>query len=255
MIHVGTSGWQYRDWRGRLYPERLPAREWLRWYASQFATVEVNNSFYRLPERSTFQSWAEQTPSDFVIAAKMSRYLTHVRRLRDPQEPVRRFLDHAGGLGSRHGPVLLQLPPTLRSDPGLLDDTLGCFPVHVRVALEVRHESWFSPAVCAVLEKRGAALCLADRRGRLLGRPWRTAPWGYVRFHEGTAQPLPSYGQAALRTWVERLRGLWPDGEEVFVYFNNDFGGCAVRDAVKLARLARSAGLSVSRTPDILPSL
>jgi uncharacterized protein YecE (DUF72 family) len=255
VIHVGTSGWQYRDWRGRLYPERLPTREWLPWYASQFATVEVNNSFYRLPERSTFEAWAQQVPADFVLAAKMSRYLTHVRRLRDPQEPVRRFLDHASGLGSRLGPVLLQLPPTLRSDPGLLNEALQCFPAHVRVGFEPRHESWFAASVRAMLEERGAALCLVDRRGRPQGPIWRTAPWGYVRFHEGRAQPLPSYGEAALRAWVERIRGLWNDDEDVFVYFNNDAGGCAVRDAAKLARVARTAGLSVSRTPATPASL
>lgn len=249
MIRVGTSGWQYRDWRGRLYPEELPAREWLQWYASSFATVEVNNSFYRLPEKSTFESWADQTPPDFIVAAKMSRYLTHVRRLRAPEEPVRRFLDHASGLGTRLGPVLLQLPPTLRYDAALLDETLSCFPARVRVAVEPRHDSWFAESLCAVLEKHHACLCLADRRGRLLGRLWRTAPWGYIRFHEGRAHPFPSYGDAALRTWVERIRGLWGEKDDVFVYFNNDQGGCAVRDAVKLAKHARAIGLDVSRTP------
>ena len=164
VILVGTSGWQYKDWSGRFYPDGLPQRLWLEHYAKSFATVEINNAFYRLPERSTFTAWRERTPSDFCVAVKMSRYLTHIKRLREPQEPVARFLDHARGLGDRLGPVLVQLPPTLRGDPDLLDATLNQFPKSVKVAVEPRHKSWWTDETRAVLDCR-------KRRDR-----WQAAP-------------------------------------------------------------------------------
>ena len=237
---VGTSGWQYRDWRGGLYPDGLAQRAWLGHYADRFATVEVNNAFYRLPERPTFERWREQTPDGFVVAVKVSRYLTHVRRLRDPAEPVARLVDRAAGLGDRLGPYLLQLPPTLRAEPGRLDACLRAFPAGARVAVEPRHDSWWSDEVRAVLEQHSAALCWADRGGRPLTPLWRTAPWGYVRLHEGTASPRPSYGRSALASWLDRIDDAWPGARraDVFVYFNNDHGGAAVRNARTLVRMA-----------------
>ena len=157
MILIGTSGWQYKDWRGRLYPAGLPQRRWLEHYAERFATVEVNNAFYRLPERSTFEQWRERTPADFCFAVKMSRYLTHVKRLREPAEPVARFLERASALGGKLGPVLIQLPPTLRADLAALDETLGRFPSGVRVAVEPRHDTWFTDDCRRLLERHGAA--------------------------------------------------------------------------------------------------
>jgi uncharacterized protein YecE (DUF72 family) len=133
-VLVGTSGWQYRDWRGTFYPAGVPQRRWLEHYARQFATVENNGTFYRLPPRETFAGWRDRVGADFVMTVKASRYLTHVRRLRDPAEPVRRLLDAAAGLGDRLGPVLLQLPPDLRGAPRLLDECLGRFPAGIRVA-------------------------------------------------------------------------------------------------------------------------
>jgi uncharacterized protein YecE (DUF72 family) len=248
VILLGTSGWQYRDWRGPFYPPSLPQRGWLEHFAGQFATVEVNNAFYRLPERDTFASWRAQTPADFVVAVKMSRYLTHIKRLRDPAEPVARFLDRAAGLGDRLGPVLLQLPPTLRADAELLDAVLARFPDRVRVAVEPRHASWWSDPVRAVLERRGAALSWADRRGRPVTPLWRTTDWGYLRMHEGAAQPHPRYGRAALRTWLRRLTETFP-GLPAYVYFNNDPGAAAIRDAEALGRLATRAGVPISRYP------
>jgi uncharacterized protein YecE (DUF72 family) len=241
---VGTSGWQYRDWRDDVYGGR-PQREWLSRYASEFPTVEVNNAFYRLPERSVFERWRDQTPPGFVVAVKASRYLTHVKRLRDPREPVQRLTGRAAGLGDRLGPYLLQLPPTLRADAGLLDDCLRAFPRSARVAVEPRHETWWRADVRAVLESRGAALCWADRRGRPVTPLWVTADWGYVRLHEGRASPPPSYGRAALARWLDRVVDAWPaHGTDVYVYFNNDRGGAAVRNARTFRRQAgrRSLG-------------
>jgi uncharacterized protein YecE (DUF72 family) len=234
---VGTSGWQYADWRDRFYPDGLPQRLWLEQYATVFETVEVNNAFYRLPERSVFEGWRKRTPDEFVVAVKVSRYLTHVKRLQDPAEPVARFLDRAQGLGSKLGPVLLQLPPNLRGDAELLDQTLVRFPAEVRVVVEPRHESWFVDEVRKVLERRGAALCWADRKGRPVTPLWRTADFGYLRLHEGRARPRPRYGRISLGSWRDRLAETF-DGD-VFVYFNNDHGGAAVVDALAMNALCR----------------
>ncbi len=245
---VGTSGWQYDDWAGTFYPEGLPKSRWLEYYASRFSTVESNSAFYRLPRRELFESWATRTPADFVMSVKASRYLTHVRRLREPQEPVRRLLERVEGLGSKRGPILLQLPPNLHWDPQLLAATLSEFPEETRVAVEVRHESWLVDDLRRVLEDHGAAFCLTDRRNQR-SPLWRTASWGYVRFHEGTASPLPSYGRTALGGWADRIASLWSSEEEVFCYFNNDTGACAPRDAARFASAADRHGISTSRTP------
>ncbi|MBK3641282.1 DUF72 domain-containing protein [Streptomyces sp. MBT33] len=246
---IGTSGWQYKDWRGVLYPAGCPTRLWLEEYAGHFATVEINNAFYRLPTRENFAAWRERVPPDFVVAVKASRFLTHIKRLRDPEEPVERLMTHAAGLGDRLGPVLLQLPPTLRADAGLLDACLGCFPPGTRVAVEPRHESWWTPEVRKVLQARGAALCWADVLSRPATPLWRTADWGYVRFHQGRARAWPHYGRRALETWVDRVARTWPADDDVYAYFNNDPTGAAVQDAATFARVARGAGLPVTRTP------
>jgi uncharacterized protein YecE (DUF72 family) len=236
VMLVGTSGWQYKDWRGVLYPEGVPQRLWLETYAGRFPTVESNNAFYRLPSPETFAAWRERTPDGFVMAVKASRFLTHIKRLADPEEPVGRLMAAAGALKEKLGPVLLQLPPTLKADPGRLDRCLTCFPAGVRVAVEPRHDSWWTEEVRRILLAHEAALCWADRLGRPLGPLWRTAEWGYVRLHEGRARPWPSYGDAALRTWARRMREAgWADS---YVYFNNDPGGAAVRDARRFVRLA-----------------
>jgi uncharacterized protein YecE (DUF72 family) len=246
---VGTSGWQYRDWRGPLYPPGLPQRAWLAHFAGRFATVEVNNAFYRLPERSVFARWRDETPDGFVVAVKVSRYLTHIRRLRDPKEPVARLVDRAAGLGDRLGPYLLQLPPNLPADAHRLDACLRAFPRSARVAVEPRHESWWTDEVRRVLDRRGAALCWADRQGRPLTPLWDTAGWGYVRLHEGTATPRPSYGRTALGTWLDRITATWRLGPgagatDAYVYFNNDPGGAAVRNARTLVRMARNRSVA-----------
>jgi uncharacterized protein YecE (DUF72 family) len=183
-----------------------------------------------------------------VIAVKASRYLTHVKRLDEPAEPVSRFLDRASHLGPKLGPVLIQLPPNLRVDPRRLAATLDEFPAAVRVAVELRHESWFCDEVKELLEEREVALCLADSPHRRTPL-WRTAPWGYLRMHEGRAAPAPCYGRRALSSWVERLAEGWGSADDVFVYFNNDTNGCAPRDAAMFGRAARRAGLDVGRLP------
>jgi uncharacterized protein YecE (DUF72 family) len=191
------------------------------------------------------------------MAVKASRYLTHVRKLRDPAEPVARLLGAAAELGPKLGPILLQLPPSLTADPGLLEGCLKEFRAwqhpggggRLRVAVEPRHASWWTGEIRQLLAAYGAALCWADRLGRPVTPLWRTAGWGYLRLHEGKADPWPRYGQQALRSWVDRVRRAWPGDAEVYVYFNNDPGGAAVVNSAVFAALAREAGLAVTRTP------
>jgi uncharacterized protein YecE (DUF72 family) len=248
-ILVGTSGWQYRHWRERFYPRGVAQVRWFEWYAERFDTVELNVTFYRQPSNETFEGWARRAPDGFLFAAKTSRFLTHIRRLRDPRESVERFLDGACRLGRHLGPVLVQLPPDLEAAPERLDETLALFPPDVRVAFEPRHASWFSDEVRDVLVRHDAALCWADRRGWLTPM-WRTAGFGYVRFHGGRASPRPCYSDEALARAVSAVADAWPRDEDVFVYFNNDHRACALANAVTFARLAQRRGLSVSRTPD-----
>ncbi len=247
-IFVGTSGWQYQHWRGRYYPRQLAPARWLEHYAADFATVEINASFYRLPPRATFESWAARTPPDFVFAVKLSRYLTHIRRLKEPREPIERFMEAATGLGTHLGPVLVQLPPSFELDTAALDATLEAFPSGTRVAVEPRHASWFVDEVRAVLERHGAALCLADRRGPVTPL-WRTADWTYLRFHEGLGGPRPCYRREEITAWARRLAGDWPLEADRFAYFNNDPAGCAVRDAAIAGLVFAEVGLASSRTP------
>lgn len=246
-LFIGTSGWQYQDWATSFYPKRLPKSQWLGSYARRFATVESNSAFYRLPERERFEAWSTGTPDDFVMAVKASRYITHVRRLRDPKDPVRKLLCSVDGLGHKRGPILLQLPPNLHLDLDLLSGALSEFPDDVRVAVEVRHESWLVDDLRRVLEEHGAAFCLTDRRNRR-SPLWRTASWGYVRFHEGCASPAPSYGRTALQSWAGRIAELWLPEEDVYCYFNNDVAACAPRDADRFALAALRFGLSPTRT-------
>ena len=249
-VWIGTSGWQYRDWRGTFYPQDLAVRAWLEAYADRFATVESNNAFYRLPERRTFEDWARRTPDDFLMAVKVSRFLTHIKRLAEPEEPVKRFRDRVAGLGPKLGPVLIQLPPQMRANNDRLQATLDEFPSDVRVAVEFRHASWFTDETQRILTDRSVALCLADRRA-VLTPLWRTAPWTYLRFHEGRARPRPCYGRAALAAWADRLASSWTPDEDCFVYFNNDPRGCAPRDAARFARLAARTGLHPTRVPSV----
>jgi uncharacterized protein YecE (DUF72 family) len=255
-LWVGTSGWQYKDWPGHLYPTdpKLPKRLWLEHYSTRYRTVEVNNAFYRLPERSTFEAWAARTPTDFVITVKASRYLTHIKRLRDPAEPVARLMERASAMGRKLGPVLLQLPPKMRLDVDSLDETLRAFPAGVRVAVEPRDPTWWVDEVRDVLTAHNAAYCWADRATEVVGPLWRTADWGYHRFHHGISWAQPDYADDTLATWVDRLSGTFDRDADVFVYFNNDPTGAAIRDSIRFADIAASKGWDVTRVPRDVPA-
>ena len=246
-VIIGTSGWQYRDWRGAFYPQKLAQRLWLEHYAEHFATVESNNAFYRLPERETFEKWKQRTPADFRWAVKAGRFLTHIKRLREPEEPVGRLMERAAGLGEKLDTILLQLPPTLKADADLLRDCLAQFPGGTRVAVEPRHESWWTDDIRALLERYGAALCWADRDEQPVAPLWRTADWGYLRFHHGAGDWR--YRPETLRLWADRLAATWGAEEDVLVYFNNDPGGAATIDSVHFAEAVRRTGRRTTRVP------
>lgn len=256
-IWIGTSGWQYRHWRGGLYPVGVPTARWFDRYAESFDTVELNVTFYRQPAPSVFESWARRAPDGFLFAVKASRFLTHILRLREPQDSVDRLLEGASRLGKHLGPVLIQLPPDMPIEVERLAETLDAFPKDVRIAVEPRHRSWFVEPVLEVLRRRDAALCWAHRYRALnpTDPAWATASWGYVRFHHGTASPRGCYGERSLASWLEHVRGAWRPEQDVFAYWNNDFRGCAPRDAGTFARLALDAGVPVTRAPepDALP--
>ena len=248
-VLVGTSGWQYRDWRGRFYPPALPQRGWLEHHAAAFATTEVNNSFYRLPAAEVFAAWAARTPDDYVVTVKASRFLSHIKRLREPEEPVARLMERVAALGRKLGAVLLQLPPDLQCEVERLDACLACFPAGTRIAVEPRHVSWWNADLRDVLTAHRAALVWADRGSEPVAPLWRTADWGYLRLHAGGGEAVWPYDAAVLRDWAVRLAETWDDGEVVYAYTNNDPGGAALRDAVTLARLLREQGRSPTRVP------
>lgn len=242
-VRVGTSGWQYADWRGPFYPAKLPQRAWLSSYCESFDTVEVNSSFYRLPTVDTVQRWAAELPGDFVMAIKASRFLTHVKRLRDPAEPVKRLLGVLAPLRERGllGPILIQLPPDLPAEIDRLAETLAAFPPGVRVAVEPRHRSWFTVELKAVLTDHRAALVWADRGGRSLGPLWRTAEWCYLRLHHGRSGW--GYDNRDLGRWAARLA----EGGDGYAYANNDPGAAAVRDARRLRAMLVARGQPAAR--------
>jgi uncharacterized protein YecE (DUF72 family) len=232
-IRIGTSGYQYRHWRGVLYPEGLAQRHWLSLYATYFDTVELNATFYRLPSPEAVERWRDQAPARFTFAVKGSRYLTHMKRLLDAGPGLRRFYRPISHLGAKLGPALWQLPPRMSPDPGRLDRFLARLPAG-RHAVEFRDEAWYSEETCEVLDARGAAFCEHDLVTR--APPRLTGGFRYVRFH-GTSQHGGRYGGEALRRYAEGYLASAARGVTVFVYFNNDLGGHAVRDALELIAL------------------
>jgi len=233
VIWIGTSGWQYRDWRGTFYPKDLRQREWLTFYAQRFPTVEVNNSFYRLPEAETFRHWAAETPEGFVVTVKVSRFLTHLKRLRDPEEPLQRLLERARELGPKLGPLLFQLPPRFPAAPDRLRELLARLPDDVVGAFEFRDPSWYRDEVYALLEEANAPLVWPDRPGPSPDLPL-IGDRAYVRFHQGR-RTGPAYDPRKLRRWADRIAAL--PVRDAWIYFNNDQGGAAPHDALELTHL------------------
>ncbi|HYZ93626.1 MAG TPA: DUF72 domain-containing protein [Actinomycetota bacterium] len=241
MIFVGTSGWQYGDWSGRFYPRNLPRSRWLEYFSNRYPTVEINNTFYRLPGHEAFVRWREESAEDFVITIKASRYITHIRRLRDCRDPLRLLWSRCRRLGDKLGPVLFQLPPRFPVDAERLRRFCRVLPSGMRAAFEFRDRSWETDEVFQILDDAGAAFVWADSPGARIPSIV-TGSWAYVRFHAGS-KLRPGYSRAKLRRWADRVAGV--DAADVFAYFNNDAGGAALRDAQTLGRYlrARTAGV------------
>ena len=238
-VIVGTSGWSYPHWRGKFYPEDLPRERWLEHYAGIFGAVELNNTFYRLPKRSTLEDWASRTPRDFTFAVKGSRYLTHMKKLKDPTKGLGRFFEAVEGLGRKLGPVLFQLPPRWNADPGRLAEFLAELPRGRRCAFEFRDESWETAEVYRLLEKHGAALCVFDLAGRTSPKR-RTADWMYLRLHGPSRGKYQGrYGSRRLSAWMGAIAAWSGRGSDVYVFFDNDQNGFAAADARDLAAMAR----------------
>jgi uncharacterized protein YecE (DUF72 family) len=229
---IGCSGWQYRHWRGSFYPEELPASRWLEYYAERFDTVEVNNSFYRLPEAVTFGAWRQRVPARFTFAVKASRYLTHLKRLKDPAEPVDRIFERASHLRRGFGPVLYQLPPRWGPDVDRLRGFLATAPNKHPQAIEFRDPSWYTDEVFALLRRSRFALCVHDMAGSA-PPPVLIGPFVYLRLH-GPQRYAGRYTDGMLREWADWLAEPRAAGRDIYVYFNNDIGGHAPRDAQRL---------------------
>jgi uncharacterized protein YecE (DUF72 family) len=237
---IGCSGWNYREWRGLLYPPGCPAKRWLELYASRFDTVEVNATFYRLPSREAVVHWVEQTPPGFCFALKASRYLTHVRRLTDVEQGIERLEQRIAPLreAGRLGPVLWQLPENFHRDDERLDGLLQALP-NGRHAIEFRHESWFASDVLGALREHDVALVLGDHPQRPFQTLDATASWRYVRFHHGSRGRRGNYSERELQEWALRV-ARWSREGELFAYFNNDWEGFAPRNATRLRELAQA---------------
>ena len=215
-LYVGTSGYAYKEWKGTFYPEDLPANQMLRFYGERFRTVEINNTFYRMPKATVVEAWAAEVPDDFKFVLKASQRITHIRRLKDAAEPVRFLLDVAGVLQQRLGPLLFQLPPNLKKDLPRLRDFLALLPPR-SAAIEFRHPTWFDDEVFGMLRDRQAALCIAEAEDGVDVPFVATADWGYVRLRR------PDYGDAELKAWAKRLRDQrW---QEAFVFFKHEDEG------------------------------
>ena len=240
-MFIGTSGYVYRHWRRRFYPRQVPVAAWLPHYANHFSTVELNNPFYRLPTAEAFANWRRAVPADFVFAVKASRFLTHIKRLREPDDPLDLLLERARHLGPTLGPILFQLPGRFHRADDRLDGLLSALRRQRRVrglraVLEVRHPSWLVDDIFARLARAGVALCLTD---------WRDAPvhdvvttdFVYVRRHGSRRRYGGRYGDGALRADAKRIRRWLRDGRDVYVYFNNDARAYAVENALRLRTL------------------
>ena len=233
QVRVGCSGWQYKHWRGDFYPGDLPQSQWFAHYAHTFDTVEINNSFYRLPKGETFAKWREQARPGFLYAVKASRFLTHMKKLKDPEEPISRFFDRASHLGPRFGPVLYQLPPRWPLNLERFEHFLAALPRRRWQTIEFRETSWYDERVFELLRRYKVALCLHDMQGSATGK-MVVGPFIYVRFHHGTVKYGGRYEDNRLDDWADWLAQRSREGLDVFAYFNNDMGGHAPRDAVRL---------------------
>lgn len=232
-IRIGCSGWNYRHWRGLFYPEGLPQRRWFGFYAEHFDTVEINNSFYRLPKAETFEKWRAEAPPGFCYAVKANRFLTQAKKLKDCAEPLARMMTPFRALGDRLGPILYQLPPRFRVNLERLEDFLKLVPKDVVNVFEFRDGSWYIPETFALLDRYGASLCAHDMAGSASERI-AIGPAAYVRFHGAGGKYWGRYPDLALLSWADWMVAEAKAGRPVWAYFNNDIHAHAIHDAQTL---------------------
>lgn len=229
-LHVGTSGYSYKEWKGTFYPKDLPAKEMLRYYGERFRTVEINNTFYRMPKASVLEGWASEVPADFKFVLKASQRITHMQRLKGTDDSLSYLIEVAGALKERLGPLLFQLPPNFKKDAPRLSDFLTSLPSHRRAAFEFRHASWFEEEVFDLLRKHQVALCIAEAENDLEVPFIPTANWGYVRLR------LPDYSDADLKSWLKRVQQQ--DWQDAFIFFKHEDEGKGPAMAKRFLELA-----------------
>ena len=230
---IGTSGWHYGHWRGRFYPQELIKAKWLEFYASHFATVELNNSFYRLPSEAAFATWYKSSPANFIFAVKVSRYITHIKRLRNIGDAVEKFIARAKILREKLGPLLYQLPPNMHRNDEVLELFLSTLPRGMKHVFEFRHQSWFNENVFEVLHKYNIGFCVFDMPS--VSCPLvATADFAYFRFHGSTGLYASCYSDEELAHWARKLADLTVNSKATYIYFNNDAEAFAVRNAITL---------------------
>jgi uncharacterized protein YecE (DUF72 family) len=234
-VRIGCSGWVYKHWRGIFYPEGLPQRLWFERYSEEFDTVEINNSFYRLPAPETFDKWRKQAPRGFCYAVKANRFITQAKKLKDAEEPLQRFLEPTGRLKERLGPVLFQLPPTMKINLERLETFLKLLPKNVTSVFEFRNTSWYDEAVRHLLDQYDAGFVAHDMKGVVSPR-WASGRAAYVRFHGAGGKYWGRYSDGALLEWTDWILGQSRQGRTVWCYFNNDIGGHAIEDARTMVR-------------------
>jgi len=232
-IHIGTSGWNYKHWQGPFYPEALSQKEWLSFYTNQFHTVEINNSFYQLPERTTFENWRDTVPGGFIFAVKASRYITHLKKLKEPKEALERFLDRAEMLANKLGPILFQLPPRWNFNHERLKSFLNLLPDKFRYTFEFRDPSWWNEQVYQTLSEHNAAFCIFELASNLTPKV-ATADFIYIRLHGPKGAYQGQYATQTLSGWVGAFATWSNQGKEIYCYFDNDQYGYAAQDALKL---------------------
>jgi len=232
-IRIGTSGWYYNHWTGLFYPAELPKSEWFEYYAKDFDTVEINNTFYHLPKEAFLKKWHEQAPKSFIYSVKANQYITHIKKLRDASEPLERFFERVGILAEKLGPVLYQLPPSLHKDLDLLGGFIKLLPGELAGVFEFRHKSWFSEDTFKLLRQFGLGFCIHDMPGVPSPRVI-TSDIIYIRFHGPTGKYAGSYSKSALQGWVQWLKEQTKEVRSVYVYFNNDINANVVRNAKTL---------------------
>ena len=241
MIYIGTSGWHYPHWVGPFYPESTPRSEFLAYYTSHFGTVEINNTFYHLPAIQTLRDWHAGSSKDFLFACKGSRFITHMKKLKDPRQSMKRFFQTIKVLDKKLGPILFQLPPRWGLNPTRLEDFLKVLPKKYRFAFEFRDESWFDQTIYDLLAKNHAAFCLYHLAGR-----WTpeivTADFVYIRLHGPDGPYQGDYDDKTLRSWAKKCVKWSVEGRDVYCYFDNDQKGYAVKNALKLKKMTAKLG-------------